>query len=591
MMLIPKFMIGAGLARSASAAVRRRVVRGFALTLPMVLVATLAAAQAIPPNLGAGREREQFMEPTQPRARPGGVAISLPSTTAPPEAKTVQVLISRIRIVGSTVYGDEEWAPLVAELLGRRVPLQAVYDLAQKITAKYGADGYVLSRAIVPVQELEPRGAVVRIEIIEGYIDKVVWPERVARYRDFFTEYAAKIVADRPTNLRTLERYLLLANDLPGLRFSTTLRASETKRGASTLIVELTEKPVDLFARFDNRGTEARGPLQFLVTATINNLMRQHESLALTYAAALPVRELQFISANYRHVLNSEGLTAFAYGSFSWSRPGTAALEELDFRTRSTYGELGASYPIIRARERNVTIVALAFAGENYNLFNLTTDPQAVDRLRGARVRLEGDFADKTGAINQFNVMVSQGITGLGSTTNDNPLASRLGGRVDFTKVEAFASRLQPLGNRFSLFLAGFGQYAFTPLLVPEQCGFGGRVFGRAFDPSELLGDHCIMGTAELRYDLPNPLEGMLPKGEFNPVPSMQLFGFADKANLYRLPVAAVGTEAATFVAASAGSGIRFGWADRLNVDLTGAKAIEGPRNDWRFFFITSARL
>lgn len=326
----------------------------------MLIATEFALAQAIPPNLGAGREREQFSVPTGPRARPGGVSVSLPSTTAPAEAKSIHLVVRAVRVEGVTVYGRDEWEPLIAEIVGRRVPLQAIYDLAQQITAKYGADGYILTRAIVPVQELEPSGAVVRIEVIEGYIDRVIWPEGVARYRDFFTDYAAKIVADRPTNIRTLERYLLLANDLPGLKFTTTLKASATRRGASTLIVEMTEKPVDVFGRFDNRGTEARGPLQFMVTTTVNNLMRQHESLALTYAAALPVRELQYVAANYRHVLNSEGLTAFALGSFSWSRPGTRALEELEFHTRSAYGEVGASYPIVRSRERNLNVVLLA---------------------------------------------------------------------------------------------------------------------------------------------------------------------------------------------------------------------------------------
>jgi hemolysin activation/secretion protein len=41
---------------------------------------------------------------------------------------------------------------------GKPVTLQDVYDLAQRITAKYGAAGYVLSRAIVPVQELDRSG-------------------------------------------------------------------------------------------------------------------------------------------------------------------------------------------------------------------------------------------------------------------------------------------------------------------------------------------------------------------------------------------------------------------------------------------------
>jgi hypothetical protein len=44
-------------------------------------------------------------------------------------------------------------------LIGKPVTLQDVYDLAQRITAKYGAEGYVLSRAIVPVQELDRQGA------------------------------------------------------------------------------------------------------------------------------------------------------------------------------------------------------------------------------------------------------------------------------------------------------------------------------------------------------------------------------------------------------------------------------------------------
>jgi hemolysin activation/secretion protein len=569
----------------------RRALRGLALALPILWVPTLAIAQVVPPNLGAGRERERFIEPQAPRARPGGPTISLPSTTAPAEAKSVHLVIRRIKVVGATVYDGAAFAPLYEGMIGRRVALQAVYDLAQRITAKYGADGYVLSRAIVPVQELDPAGASVRIEVIEGYVDEVRWPEKLARYRDFFTDYTRKITADRPINIRTLERYLLLANDLPGLKFTTTLKASATRQGAATLIVEVVEKPVDVAVRIDNRGTRARGPLQYLVSHTINNLMGQHEALSLAYASVSPAKELQFGYANYRQVVNSEGLTVFVNGSHSWSYPGTPELQALEFKTRSTYIEAGAQYPIIRARERNLTVVALAFAGENYNFYNLTPDdPQAVDRLRGVRLRLEGDFADKTGAINQISTTFSHGFTGLGATDNGNPLASRVGGRVDFSKFEVLASRLQPLAQRLSALIAFYGQYALNPLLVPEQCGYGGRVFGRAFDPSELIADHCWMASAELRYDVVSPAAPADQKGSLTPAPSVQLYGFTDKGKLYRLSTLAVGTAADTFTGASAGGGVRLGWQDRFNVDLSAAKAIQGPRDDWRFFFIAIAR-
>ena len=83
--------------------------------------------------------------------------------------------------------------------------------------------------AVVPPQNLNAQGAAIRIQVIEGYVDKVVWPEKLARYRNFFAAYEAKIVADRPANIRTLERYLLLLGDLPGFKVSTKLEASKTQ--------------------------------------------------------------------------------------------------------------------------------------------------------------------------------------------------------------------------------------------------------------------------------------------------------------------------------------------------------------------------
>lgn len=553
-------------------------------TLAFFLISSAALAQPLPSgsvpggSLG-GRERQQLQVPQGPRAVPGGPRQTLPSTTAPEEAKTTKLRIRRIVVVGSTVYTPEQFKPLYEELLGKTVMLQEVYDLAQRITAKYGADGYVLSRAIVPEQELEPSGATVQIEVVEGFIDKVVWPEKLARYRDFFSDYSARVTAERPVNIRTLERYLLLANDLPGLRFTTKLEASKTKKGASTLIVELTEKPVEVFARIDNRGTRSRGPFQFLISPTINNLMGQHEALTLAYAGVSPLSELQFVAPSWRQVLSSEGLTFFANASYSWGYPAVPLPEVLKLRTYSNYVESGLSYPVIRARERNLTVSGLGFVSESYSFVGLL--PQAVDRLRGLRAKVDGDAADSLGGINQFNVTVSKGFAGLGSTRNGDfdPPPSTPAGRVDFGKIEGFVSRLQPLFDRVSAWMAAYGQYAFTPLLVPEQCGYGGRIFGRGYDPSDLLGDHCLMGSFELRYDLPAAV---------TPLPTVQFYGFTDKGMRYILHPD-VGTSK-TVTAASAGGGVRLGWQNNINVDLSAARAIEGPRNVTRFFFIATAR-
>ena len=130
--------------------------------------------------------------------------------------------------------------------------------------------------------------------------------------------------------------------------------------------------------------------------------------------------------------------------------------------------------------------------------------------------------------------------------------------------------------------VSAYGQYAGNPLLVPEQCGYGGRVFGRAYDPSELLGDHCWMAAAELGTTCREAL----------PVPDTQFYGYTDWVEVYIIEPA-VGTALTNpnnLKGASAGGGVRLGWQNYVERRSVCRKAIEGPRDDWRFFFILSAR-
>jgi hemolysin activation/secretion protein len=552
--------------------------------LAMVIAATAAMAQVVPPSVQPGRERERFTTPQGPLSEPGGAAISLPSTVAPPGAERIKVRVRGVRIDGMTVYTREQIAPLYADLIGKQVTLQAIYDLAQKITTKYGNDGYVISRAIVPPQELNPAGATIRIQVIEGYVDKVEWPSALDKYLNFFGYYTQRITAERPSNIHTIERYLLLAGDLPGLKFKNSLKPSAKQQGAATLVVEVAEKLVDASVRVDNRGPPGQGPLEGMATATISNPLRIHDAWTITYAGPFKPQELKYIYGQYSQVLTGEGLTFFVDGSNGWGRPQLGPEFQLvapDYRTVSTVFETGLTFPFIRTRERNLSVTGLWFMSHNGAFTPLVPDfaPSLLDRLRGLRLKINADAADPLNGIDQLNVVVSQGINGAGSTGNGQPLASRVNGRVDFSKVEATVTRLQPLPAGFSFLLAAYGQYAGTPLLESEQCGYGGRVFGRAFDPSQFIADSCVEELGELRLDLP-----ALPKE----LTQAQLYGFADSAWLHNL-APDVGTPP-DIRAASVGGGLRLAWWNALSADLSAAKAVEGPRNDWRFFFIVGAK-
>ena len=548
----------------------------------LVDASSTASAQIVPPSAQPGRERERFEIPSRPLARPGGVAIATPGLDVPPGAEQVTLRLRGIDVVGATVYTAAQLAETWEGLVGQVVTLKDIYDVAQRITAKYGADGYVLSRAIVPPQQLDPSGAVVRLQVVEGYIEKVEWPPQLRSYVDFFSDYAYRITSERPANIRTIERNLLLAGDLPGLRFKNSLKPHPTIVGAAVLVVEVIYKNTDLFARVDNRGTKPQGRMQYLGNATVNNLFGLHEAVSVTYAAAFENKELDYYSASYKQVLTSQGLSFFANASNGRGRPNTPELDLLRYHTKSLFLESGLNFPVVRSRERNLNVGAWMFASNNRGIFLDLPDlpPSTLDRLRGFRAKVEVDAADQFGGVSQLLFIVSKGIQGLGSTENNSELASRANGRVDFTKMELSLSRIQPLWPQASLLTALYGQYALTPLLTPELCGYGGRIFGRALEPSQYTSDSCLEMLAELRYDLP-PVSPVLTQ--------IQLYTYADHGSLLNL--APVAGTLARVDASTVGAGIRLGWFNSVNADVSVGQAVQGPIRDTRLFFVFTGRL
>src|SRR5262249_26022376 len=155
-------------------------------------------------------------------------------------------------------------------------------------------------------------------------------------------------------------------------------------------------------------------------------------------------------------------------------------------------------------RELNLSGTVLAFASESRSDFLDTLNNDV--HLRGVRVKMNADAADALNGINLLNLVASQGIHGLDAKALGfvNPNA-----RLDFTKFEGTFTRMQPLFAQVSALFAAYGQYALNALFPIEQCGYGGRVFGRAFDPSQILGDSCALVLGELRFDMPTGITNL----------------------------------------------------------------------------------
>ena len=542
----------------------------------------IALAQAtLPGSVQPGQIERRFQPTPPPRSTLAPVVPPIPERRlAPAEAEKIHFSLSALQVTGSTVYRPADFLPLYQADLGRQISVAELYRIADAITAKYRNDGYILSRAYVPPQKIA--GGVVHIVVIEGYVDKVRYEGDTPKGRpDLFQYYVAQITGSRPLRLSVLERYLLLAGDLAGTNVRSVFEPSPHQTGAATLVVILTEKPVEGQLGLDNRGTKSLGPLELNVGGAVNNALGLYERTAINVVLT-PQRlsDLQYYHVQHEETLDGEGTKLTAEFTYIRTNPGDI-LTALDVQGRDTAAALTLSHPFIRSREQNL------FGGITFTYRDVTTDElgllTANDRLRILTGNVSYDFSDAWRGITQVTGALSRGLGFLGATADNNPLASRLGGKTDFTRVSLQASRTQELFGGWSLLGQLAGQYSPDSLLASEQFAFGGEPFGRAYDPAELTGDSGIAESVELRYEPDIPVAYLR---------TAQLFTYYDAGQLFnRLHPTFPGT----LTASSAGLGVRLTPKPYLFASIEGDKpltrnvAADGNK-DWRVFFRIVAR-
>ena len=547
------------------------IISHFACTAVVTFFALPSLAQTVPAGAEAGRIDNRFVDTSAPTSQITTVR-GLESTIPPSQAAAIKLKLNGVIIAGSSVYLSDALTPTYSELLGKTVTLTQIFDIAAAITAKYGQDGYILSRAIIPPQDLNQGGATIRIEVIEGYVDDVRWPDKTAASRRVLDGYENNITSNRPLNIKTLERNLLLANDIPGSQFQSNLVASESNRGASALVVTVEEDNASGYVSVDNYGVEASGPYQLTFGGALNNYLGFNEQFKADVTLAGPSEaggsELQYLSFGYSQILNSDGLRFFVNGNISRGQPGTPALVALEYETEGMNVSTGISHSFIRTREMSLT-GTIAFDARNSQSFNLGV-PATEDRLRIIRGELAFENADENGGQNQITASFSKGVEGLGSTENGNLLASRTPGTVDFFRVNADLARTQQLSNGFSLYGHLSGQWTEDPLLSSQECGYGGRTFGGGYDSSIITGDLCAMASLELRKNMAVP-EAMSEWLDYT-----QPFAFVDYGKVWNID-APLGTPEEDF-GSSAGLGMRIGSGD-FSAELAVTKTLQKPES------------
>ncbi|MDP1670799.1 MAG: POTRA domain-containing protein, partial [Alphaproteobacteria bacterium] len=225
------------------------------------LAPAAAFAQTTPPNIpgGAdpGRLQERFEAPKLPRAVDEPLLPDGAEQLRPEEAERIRFTLSAISLAGNTIFSDAELNGLYQAHLGKEISLATVYGITDAITAHYRNAGYVLARATTPAQRVE--NGIVQIVVFEGHIGRATIEGQLPGNHELLDAYLKKITDSTPLKNDVLERYVLLMNDLPGVAAKAVLVPSFDTRGATDLVLQVSEDPWDAALSVDNRGTEFLG--------------------------------------------------------------------------------------------------------------------------------------------------------------------------------------------------------------------------------------------------------------------------------------------------------------------------------------------
>lgn len=530
-----------------------------------------------------GREGRRDTDEKTPETLP--VPEGLPDLVEPdlvkPEAAEPEFLftLAAVSISGATVFELAELAPLYEEFLATRLNAVQAGEIARRITQKYIDAGFILSRAIVPSQQVVT--GVLQLRVIEGYVDEVKISGVEAR-RYMLDSFTKNVVAARPLNLSVLERAILLISDSAGMSVERSQFDDGDANGAYVLSLDLSHQPISGGFYTDNRGTPSVGRSILLAGAGLNQVLGIGERFQIT-GSTVPTEpeELAYGEFRYTQSIGGNGLQATAAVSYSKVDGGSDhAVNDIESDTFRTTVQV--AFPVVRSRLANFWLNGIFdYRDDNEDQFGLTSYQ---DHLRVARLRANLTLRDDWNGSSWIIGTISRGLDLFGASATGSPNLSRSDGVPDFTKFLLDIGRVQDIGKRYAIEIAAMGQKSSDPLLSSEELGLGGSRFGRAYDFSEITGEDGVAGSIEIRrlFETEEPF-----------IEDLQVYGFYDIGAVWNRN--AFSAEFSRQSQASAGVGLRAtieGWA-QLNLEIT--KPLTRPvytsnnDNNARAFFSLSA--
>ena len=525
------------------------------------------------------RQPEKYFENQSDQETLSRPPVKLPSVGRPDTGGDTkpQFVLRGINVSGAQAVPHDRIAAVYQPYLGKKVSQADLAAIAGAISDLYRADGFHLSRAIVPPQDIADGR--VQIRVIEGAIVQADLKGDGAEQFGI-RPMLGPVLAEQPSRLETLERQLFLINGRPGVRITdTALEEIGGPTGRFRLTVYL--KTWHVFTSFglDNLGSSSVGPWQTYATGAFNSYLTPGDTLAVNLSTiANDPRELGFARLSYDAPVGVDGVRLGASALYSAVRPGDARRLDSDITTTEAFEVRASTVPIMSQSSALTLTLAGTFGNvAEHDLYG----PWYNDHIRTASLTADYRLQDRFGGTNYATMTFRQGLDVLGASHFDDDLLSHDGASSNFSVLNFWFTRYQTLNDAWSLKLSAASQTASRPLFTSQQFYLGGAAFGRGYGAAEISGDNGLAGSLEVRFD---------QKLNFRYWSGYQLYAFGDAGAVwndgYRLSDGLALT--------SAGVGVRFFLPEDIQADFGVAvplsyRAPDNERRSPRFLFTLSS--
>jgi hemolysin activation/secretion protein len=321
-----------------------------------------------------------------------------------------------------------------------------------------------------------------------------------------------KLVGKPDFGLAQIERQLLLAAQVPGVRLRSTL-APGSAPGTSILVAEADHQLVTGLATLDNLLPDALGNYSYGFGINLNSVWGLGE---LTYLRANGLPNIGHRTSVLDLTPRNRALAAGIVVPLDLD--GTSlTLEGVDSRTAPRHAAalpgFASRFQRVSVRLRNPyllrrTVVAAAELSfdaqdERFSLIDPLTLPLYHDRLRVVRVGGDLNALVAGGGQLGLRATVSFGLDALGAraASDATPLLplSRQGANASFVRLQVEASLNQPIGKA-TIVVQARGQTSFgDPLVNAEQIGIAGTDVISPLGSGSFQGDRGYVARAELQ--------------------------------------------------------------------------------------------